>query len=252
MSNPLYSRIKQRLDELGMSEREASMLVAGNGDLIRNIKRARSDSLRGPRLLKLADVLDVSPEWLLTGQGETAPASKSEENASNEKNLTKLNTNVLSLYKQTITGSVPEVDARAGAGDGSIGDHEVVSLHRGESFVGHKIISEWVFPSAFLRHELHTQPGNILVIEVVGDSMSPTLESGDRLIVDTAHSRPSPDGLYIIDEGHGPMVKRLQLIRRSEPAQIRIISDNERHESYTLRLDELTIIGRVSGRVTRM
>lgn len=96
------------------------------------------------------------------------------------------------------------------------------------------------------------QPGEIMVLEVVGDSMSPTLDSGDRVLVDTTYSKPTPDGIYVIEEGDGPMVKRLQLVRRSDPPEIRIISDNKHHEPYTLRLDDIRIIGRVSGRVTRM
>lgn len=118
--------------------------------------------------------------------------------------------------------------------------------------MGHKVVSEWLFPSAFLRHELRMQPGEIMVLEVVGDSMSPTLESGDRVLVDTTYAKPTPDGVYVIEEGDGPMVKRLQLVRRSDPAEIRIISDNKHHEPYTLRLDQIRIIGRVSGRVTKM
>lgn len=91
-----------------------------------------------------------------------------------------------------------------------------------------------------------------MVLEVVGDSMSPTLETGDRVIIDTNHSRVTPDGIYVIDEGDGPMVKRLQLVRRSDPPEVRILSDNRNHEAYTLRLEDIRIIGRVSGRVTKM
>jgi hypothetical protein len=158
----------------------------------------------------------------------------------------------LSNYLGKLPGSVPEIDAKAGAGNGNIGEHGVVTLERGGTYVGHKVISEWVFPSSFLRHELHIETGGIVVLEVVGDSMSPTLESGDRIIIDTAYSRPTPDGIYVVDEGDGPMVKRLQLIRRSDPPEVRIISDNKHHEAYTLRLEDIRVIGRVSGRVTKM
>lgn len=252
MSNDLYSRIKKRLDELGMSEREASLAVAGNADLIRNIKRQRSDTLRGPRLLKMAEFLGVSVEWLVTGEHDHIPSEQVADGLTTRDKREDEGITALEQYQGTIPNSVPEVDARAGAGNGSVGDHEVVTLRRGESFVGHKVISEWAFPSEFLRHELHVNPGGVMILEVVGDSMAPTLDAGDRLIIDTRHSRPTPDGVYVIDEGDGPMVKRLQLIRRSDPAEIRVISDNPRHEPYTLRLDDIRIIGRVSGRVTRM
>lgn len=67
MTNTLYDRIKQKIEELGLSEREASLRVSGTPDLIRNIKRGKSESLRGPRLLKLAEILGVSASWLQTG-----------------------------------------------------------------------------------------------------------------------------------------------------------------------------------------
>lgn len=67
MTDMFYQRIRQKLDELGISDREASMKVSGTPDLIRNIKRGKSESLRGPRLVKLAALLGVSPIWLQTG-----------------------------------------------------------------------------------------------------------------------------------------------------------------------------------------
>lgn len=252
MGSDLYPRIKQRLDELGMSEREASLSVAGNPDLIRNIKRGRSDSLRGHRLLKLASLLGVSASWLMTGETGHISSEEVAAGLSGDETSDNTGTSALEAYRGRLPGAVPEVDARAGAGDGMVGDEEVVTLQRGDSFVGHKVLAEWIFPPAFLRHELRVQPGGIMILEVIGDSMSPTLQSGDRVIIDTAHSRPVPDGIYVIDEGDGPMVKRLQQIRRSEPAEIRVISDNQHHEPYTLRLEDIRIVGRVSGRVTKM
>lgn len=252
MADPLYLRIKQRLDALGVTEREASMAVAGNADLIRNIKRGRSDSLRGPRLLKLAQVLGVSAEWLQTGEHEHMSSEEVAAGLPSTEHRKNNGHSNLENYKSDVPGAVPEIDARAGAGDGAVGESEVVTLRCGEAFVGHKVTAEWVFPSTFLRHELRVQPGGIMVLEVVGDSMSPTLESGDRVIIDTGHSKPTPDGIYVIDEGDGPMVKRLQMIRRSDPPEIRVISDNKNHEPYTLRLGDIRIIGRVSGRVTKM
>lgn len=190
--------------------------------------------------------------WLLTGEADHIPSEEVAAGMDKGTSSAANSASTLKSFKGTIPGSVPEVDARAGAGNGSVGEHEVVTLHRGASYVGHKVISEWAFPSAFLRHELRLQPDGIMVLEVVGDSMSPTLETGDRVIIDTNHSRVTPDGIYVIDEGDGPMVKRLQLVRRSDPQEVRILSDNKNHEPYTLRLEDIRIIGRVSGRVTKM
>ncbi len=194
----------------------------------------------------------MSVSWLLTGEHDHIPSE--EVAASLTGGIARDHNGKTSLenYKGDTPGAVPEVDARAGAGPGQVGEHEVVTLRRGDSYIGHKVISEWLFPSAFLRHELRVQPGNLMVLEVVGDSMSPTLETGDRVLVDASHSRPTPDGVYVIDEGDGPLVKRLQTVRRSDPPEVMILSDNPNHKAYNLRLDEIRIIGRVSGRFSRM
>src|SRR5580704_7111839 len=52
----------------------------------------------------------------------------------------------------------------------------------------------WVFPASFVREQLHTSPERLLVIEANGDSMAPTVVSGDRVILDTGHKTPTPDG----------------------------------------------------------
>lgn len=48
-----------------MSERQASLKVAGNPQFIRNIRKGASASPRGENILKLARVLQVSESWLL-------------------------------------------------------------------------------------------------------------------------------------------------------------------------------------------
>lgn len=251
MTTPLANRIKQRIEQLGTTARAISIQVTGKGEFLRPILNEGAQP-RANNLARLAEVLGVSVNWLLTGEHEHV---SSEDVAAglqaNEPNDT-IAASSLGNYLGQLPNAVPEIDARAGAGNGNVGEHAVVTLGRGESYVGHKVTAEWVFPPTFLRHELRLQPGGMMVLEVVGDSMSPTLESGDRVIIDTAHTRPTPDGIYVIEEGDGPMVKRLQLVRRSDPPQIRIISDNKNHEAYTLRLDDVRIIGRVSGRVSKM
>lgn len=252
MLTPFAQRIKDRIEQLGTSARAVSIQVTGKPEFLRPILNEGAQP-RANNLARLAEVLGVSVGWLLTGEHQHI---SSEEIAaglpSHEIRESNAASSALESYRGDLPGAVPEIDARAGAGNGNVGDHEVVTLQRGETYIGHKVTSEWVFPPAFLRHELRVQPGGIMVLEVVGDSMSPTLESGDRVIIDTAHDRPSPDGIFVIEEGDGPMVKRLQLVRRSDPPEIRVISDNKNHEPYTLRLEDIRVIGRVSGRVTKM
>lgn len=251
MDDGIKQRIQERLKALELSPRAASLRAGGSADLIRGLLRDKQRGFRGENLTKLAEVLGVSVNWLQTGEHEHIPSEDILPADSGSGDFDRMAASMVRKYKGKSIDAVPEIDARAGAGNGSVGE-EVVAQLRGEAYIGHKVTAEWAFPSSFLRHELRTQPGAIIVLEVVGDSMSPTLESGDRVIIDTNYLRVTPDGIYVIDEGNGPMVKRLQLVRRSDPAEVRILSDNKNHEAYTLRLEDIRLIGRVSGRVTRM
>jgi transcriptional regulator with XRE-family HTH domain len=140
-------------------------------------------------------------------------------------------------------GQVPELDTRAGLGGGGVPAREV---RKGGRHFDPMKAEGWVFPPSFIRDELHTVPGQLLVIATLGDSMAPTVMSGDRVVVDTGHKSPTPDGLYAIrDRFEGIVVKRLQLVRSAKPVRVKIISDNPNHATEEVPLNELEIVGKV-------
>ena len=140
-------------------------------------------------------------------------------------------------------GQVPELETRARLGGGGVPSREV----RKEGKHADPVKSEgWVFPPSFVREQLHTSAQRLLVLDTTGDSMAPTLMSGDRVVVDTGHKSPSPDGLYAIrDTFLGVVVKRLQLLRKARPVRVKIISDNDNHATEEVPLNELEIVGKV-------
>jgi transcriptional regulator with XRE-family HTH domain len=140
-------------------------------------------------------------------------------------------------------GQVPELDTRAGLGGGGVPAREV----RKEGRHADALKAEgWVFPPSFIREQLHSSAPRLLVLETNGDSMAPTIMSGDRVIIDTSHKTPTPDGLYAIrDSFQSIVIKRLQLIRSAKPTRVKIISDNPNHATEEVRLDELEIVGKV-------
>ncbi len=104
----------------------------------------------------------------------------------------------------------------------------------------------WVFPASFVREQLRASAERLLVIEVNGDSMAPTIVSGDRVIIDTGHKTPTPDGLYAIrDAFAGIVIKRLQVMRPAKQANVKIISDNPKQGSEEVPLSELEVVGKV-------
>jgi len=140
-------------------------------------------------------------------------------------------------------GQVPELDTRAGLGGGGMTAREM----RKDGSHADAVKSEgWLFPKSFVREQLHAAPGRLLVLDTNGDSMVPTIASGERVIIDTGHQTPTPDGLYAIRDTFACIVvKRLQLLRSAKPTRVKIISDNPNHASEEVPLSELEIVGKV-------
>lgn len=147
-------------------------------------------------------------------------------------------------------GAIAEVDVVAGAGEGAFGD--VISVNIGEeTYSGHPVVAEWVIPEEYATYTLGINVGRTLIIKVVGDSMAPTYQPGDRVIVDLRQRQLSVDGVYIISDGESPpQIKRLQRVLFSSPTEVDIVSDNPSHITQRVQLEFLHIIGRVAGKVT--
>jgi phage repressor protein C with HTH and peptisase S24 domain/DNA-binding Xre family transcriptional regulator len=140
-------------------------------------------------------------------------------------------------------GQVPELDTRAGMGGGGVPAREVRKDGRHTDPVK---AEGWLFPASFVREQLHSSPARLLVLDTNGDSMAPTVVSGERVIVDTGHKTPTPDGLYAIrDTFECIVVKRLQVLRSARPTRVKIISDNPNHPSEETPLGELEVVGKV-------
>jgi len=138
---------------------------------------------------------------------------------------------------------IAEIDARAGAG---LAFEMVLETFIPGHIAAHdpSVKQLWDLPPAYLQ-ELGIKPSTGRIIEIVGDSMEPTLYSGDRILVDLTVTRPSPPGLFVLWDGLGIVAKRVEHIPGSDPVILRILSDNPRHSPYERTAEEIRIIGRV-------
>ncbi|HLJ21411.1 MAG TPA: S24 family peptidase [Stellaceae bacterium] len=132
---------------------------------------------------------------------------------------------------------IEELDVRASAGSGSSGltDESV------------RAVAAWQMPSEIVRGYTTAPAAELRIITVLGDSMEPTLLPGQRVLVDTADRRPSPPGVFVVWDGLGLVVKRVQLLPHTDPPRVKITSDNQNYEPYERTLDEAYIQGRVIG-----
>jgi len=134
------------------------------------------------------------------------------------------------ISMQVVT--VPEYDVRLSAGPGFLNEHE-------------SIRDVWQFSHRYLVDEMRLRAGQLAVVQVEGDSMEPTLRSGDRVLVDHSDRNPARPGVFAIWDSGATVVKRLERVPASDPPQITLLSDNPHHKEYTVPADLVNVIGRV-------
>lgn len=153
-------------------------------------------------------------------------------------------------YEPRIPGAIPELDAKAGGGEGAVGEVMVLPVGNG-TISAHKILDEWRIPPSYLR-EAVADPDRAIVLGIQGDSMLPNYAPGDRVIIDLTQHELRADGVYLISDGYSePQIKRLQRILFAVPPRCRIISDNQSYEAQEVDVEGVKILGKVAAYVGR-
>jgi hypothetical protein len=100
------------------------------------------------------------------------------------------------------------------------------------------------FPWYMIEHlKKTTKIENILIINVVGDSMEPMLQDKDRIFVDRSKVEPNSKDMFVVRTPDGILVKKIKI----EDNKITLISLNELH--YNMEVDyEIEILGTVVGK----
>jgi transcriptional regulator with XRE-family HTH domain len=208
-------------EERGMSRTE---LVKRSGVSKQQLSRLENGliRLRLDHLKPFAKVLDYTPEQiLLWGRypGTIGDQSKSEVFPASEQ--------------------VAELASRSEA------NYSTLKKRRDGRHVDRIKSEGWMFPPSFVNDQLNTSAKQLVVVEAEGDSMAPTIISGEKVIVDTGHKTPSPDGLFAIrDSFDNVIIRRLQLLRAAHPSRVKIISDNPKHPAEEALLTDIEVVGK--------
>ena len=124
----------------------------------------------------------------------------------------------------------------------SAGPGAVVNEGHGKPYFG--------FDERWLKALTPTTPSNLSIVRVEGDSMSPTLNHGDDILVDLGDcTERLRDGIYVLRVDDALVVKRLALSPMGR--HVTVQSDNPAYPDWPdCGLDEINCIGRViwSGR----
>jgi len=215
MSVPMHERLRARIRQLGMNVAVVAREAHVNRSFVYDILRGKSQLPNLDKLTRIAAVVKVDLEWLLTGKGQVDGEDPITEEYHND------------------FVAIQYVSLRPSMGGGAIFEEE------------ERTGRDFHFRRAWIRDRLKAAPSMLRVMTVQGDSMIPTLEDGDVILVDLNQRSPNPPGVFVLHDGIGLVAKRLEHIPLSDPPRVRIISDNLRYNTYDGTADEVNIIGRV-------
>ena len=101
------------------------------------------------------------------------------------------------------------------------------------------------FRERLIRHELRAKPDDIKFFDVRGQSMTPVLEHGDEVLIDTRDTNPAEPGLFVLWDGDGIVCKWVQIVHQSDPPRLKVSSENERFDHHEPLAEQCRVFGRV-------
>lgn len=210
----LVERLRGHMEQSQINARELAERAEVGRSFVYDILNGKSTNPTTQKLASVAKVLGVSVSTLLYGEdaltGQQGVDVVSEE------------------VRDMVT--VSSIAVEASMGGGTLVTEEVED-------------KPFFFRKSWIRERLKVSPSELRVIRVRGDSMQPALSEGDVVLVDLTRARPSPPGIFVLFDGQGLMVKRLELLPTG--GQVRVISDNPSYSAYTANPEDIRIIGRV-------
>ena len=210
----LSERLTSLMYEKGISQAELARLI---GIKQPSVFKILSGETRNPKkILEIATALNVDPHWLKTGEGDPNPSYRIVE---------------VSEPQNPNTVRIDILDVEASAGNGAYLSPTEQGLLSQE------------FDLTFFRQQFgRADAKHLKLITVKGDSMAPTLESGDLLYVDISENYFAADGLYVFTFDGQTFIKRLQKVGK----EMLVISDNPTYKEWTFTQDDDVFIhGRV-------
>ncbi|MDL2275634.1 XRE family transcriptional regulator [Desulfosarcina sp. OttesenSCG-928-G10] len=205
----LGDRIKEVRGSMSQSELGSRLNVSQRtiGYYERNERLPDADFIR-----LICSEFDVDPRWLLFGgdKKNTGSDKKQEDPASLD-------------YEY-----IPMAETKLSAGHGSFVLSEDIERY-------YAFRKRWIKCNA-------TSKNNLVLMQVTGDSMSPTLQNCDTVMIDSGRTSIKEGMIYALRVEDTVMVKRL--VHRLNDT-ILVVSDNKGYEPYEVRRQNLHVLGQI-------
>ena len=105
-----------------------------------------------------------------------------------------------------------------------------------------QIVDYLAFKAEWLRRRIGIDPKSLMLVEAVSDSMAPTIDEGDLVLVDLRDPRFRHDGVYVLRASGDLSIKRIQ---RRPDGKLIIRNDNAAYEPTVVAADSVNVVGHV-------
>jgi phage repressor protein C with HTH and peptisase S24 domain len=264
----LFERLGKVLSASKAKRAEFALTTGMGGDRLDNLINGKVKKLRPEEAQAIRANFGFSELWLLTGKGsEYVPESEkkvwqvmdqarlvAQDVAPHALNADQANflTELVFLHKAKKSDELKRFLDDRGIGQPGIHEYVLVPHHDVRASAGggsvihdESVVDHLAFKRDWITKSLGCNPEQICVIEVRGDSMNPTLNDADLLLLDMRTVTQRVEGVYVIQLQGSLLVKRL---RFKINGTVDVISDNKRYGTETLtskEADQLTVLGRV-------
>lgn len=205
-------RVRDTLRDAGMSQAEFARQIQVSPQTLSGWMSGRNKP-GVEEMGRMCLALNVSPSWLLTGF-DNMPDSQS------------------LVDDDCVIIPVLNIRGSCGSNGRDVSNASMITMM--------KVTHEWV-----VDHCGMVNKRSLNIIGATGDSMSPTLEEGDTVIVDTSVKTLYTDAMFAFTIDNDMYIKRMQRVGLG----IQIISDNPRYSPYMIDPRELGESFQILGKV---
>jgi transcriptional regulator with XRE-family HTH domain len=243
--NPATDYLERRLmvtvdkenfpDRLSKARKARGLSQADLGKLARVTRSAVSFWEAGKALPEMqraeliANILQISVDWLLTGEGK-APHFAKQKKVGKGKEERTIELPVSSTW--STRPNEPPFDSAVAEPATGIGGSE--SFAKGEM-----VVDWWRFPARIVAERFGTEDAKTLrIMKVTTDTMEPDVKLGCYVVIDLAQKKLMDGAIFAVDNGTGIILRRLT------PSGDNKITLESTKSSVQTTMDKLKIIGR--------
>lgn len=179
---------------------------------------------------------EISPSWLLTGEGQMKKPVESikpgEPEAHQAVGVDENGQTVIPRWKNPdheMFDYIPMTEAKLSAGGGAF-------------VVSEEIEGYYAFRKSWLN-AVTTGAKNLVLMRVTGDSMYPTIQAKDTVLIDIGRKHIKDGEIYALRVDDTVMIKRLSI---RIGGKVMIISDNRKEfDPYEAAISDVHVLGQV-------